>query len=95
MKYQQKDKALLKKAKNDNKYSLRTFNNTGRTRTLITKNNKIAVPRALQEPLVQWYHKQLCHPGQTCTELTVRQHLFGTDCLRRLKKYAPPAIRVN
>ena len=54
MKYQQKDKALLKKAKNDNKYSLRTFNITGRIRTLITKNNKIVISLALQDPLVHW-----------------------------------------
>ena len=37
MKYQQKDKALLKKAKNDNTYQLRTFNTAECTRTLITK----------------------------------------------------------
>ena len=28
----------------------------------------------LQKPLVQWYHTQLCHPGETRTELTIRQH---------------------
>ena len=86
MKYQQKDKALLKKAKNDKEYSLRTFNTAGRTRTLITKNNKIAVPGALQEPLVQWYHEQLCHPGQTRTELTVRQHFIWDGLSTTVKK---------
>ena len=37
MKYQQKDKALLKEAKNDNTYKLRTYNTAGHTRALITK----------------------------------------------------------
>ena len=95
MKYQQKDKALLKKAKNDKEYSLRTYTTAGRTRTLITKNNKIAVPGALQEPLVQWYHEQLCHPGQTRTELTVRQHFIWDGLSTTVKKYAPLVIRVN
>ena len=82
MKYQQKDKALLKKAKNDKMYKLRTYTTAGHTRTLITKNNKIVIPLALQEPIVHWYHEQLCHLGQTCTVLTV---FFVTDCLRQLK----------
>ena len=53
-----------------------TYTAAGRTRTLITKNNKIAVPGALQEPLVQWYHQQLCHPRQTRTDLAVHQHFI-------------------
>ena len=57
MKYQQKDKAHLKKAKSDKMYSLRTYTNAGRTRTLLIKNNKIVIPLALQEPMVHWYHE--------------------------------------
>ena len=95
MKYQQKDKALLKKAKNNNEYNLCTFNTAERTRTLLTKNNKIVIPRELQEPLVQWYHKQLCRPGQTRTELTVCQHFIWDGLSTTVKKYAPPVIRVN
>ena len=87
MKYQQKDKALLKKAKNDNTYKLRTFNTAGRTRTLITKDNKIAIPLALQEPIVHWYHKQLCHPGQTQTELIVHQYFIWDRLSMAFKKF--------
>ena len=76
MKYQRKDKALLKKGKKDKTHSLHTFNTAGRTRTLITKNNKMFIPLALQEPIVHWYHEQLCHPGQTRTELSVCQHFI-------------------
>ena len=71
MKYQQKDKALLKKAKNDNAYSICTFNTAGHTCALITKNAKIVITLELQEPIVQSYHEQLRHPGQTCTKLTI------------------------
>ena len=31
---------------------------------------------ALQDPIVHWYHKQLCDVGQTCTELTVCQNFI-------------------
>ena len=86
MKYQQKDNKLLQKSKNDKTYSLRTFNTAGRTRTLITKDNKIAIPLALQEPIVHWYHEQLCHPGQTRTELTVRQHFIWDRLSTTVKK---------
>ena len=76
MKYQQKDSELLQKNKNDNVYTLRTFTTVGRTCTLIVKDEKIVIPLALQEPIVQWYQEQLCHTGQTRTELTVRQHFI-------------------
>ena len=71
MKYQQKDNKILQKSKNDKIYSLRTFTTAGHTRTLITKDNKIVISLALQDPVVHWYHEQLCHPGQTRTKLTV------------------------
>ena len=86
MKYQQKDKALLKKAKNDKTYKLHTFTMAGRTHTLITKNNKIVIPLALQEPIVHWYHEQPCHLGQTCTELTVCQHFIWDRLSTTVKK---------
>ena len=76
MKCQQKDNKLLQKSKNDKKYSLRTFTTVGRTCTLIVKDDKIVIPLVLQEPVVHWYHKQLCHPGQIRTELTICQHFI-------------------
>jgi transposase InsO family protein len=41
---------------------------------LITKEDKIVLPRALQRKAVQWYHSTLLHPGETRTELTMSQH---------------------
>ena len=76
MKYQQTNNKLLQKIKNDKAYSLHTFTTAGRTRTLIVKDDKIVIPLALQQPVVHWYHKQLCHPGQKQTELTVCQHFI-------------------
>jgi hypothetical protein len=42
--------------------------------TLITKNDKIVLPKALQTEAVKWYHGALMHPGETRTELTMGQH---------------------
>ena len=52
LKYQQKDKVLLKKAKNDKTYAICTFTTAGRTCILLTKNKKIVIPLALQETIV-------------------------------------------
>ena len=37
-------------------------------------NNKICLPKALQNKTIDWYHEMLCHPGETWTEHTLRQH---------------------
>ena len=41
---------------------------------MITKDEKIVTPEILQERIVQWYYTFLCHPGETRTEQTIRQH---------------------
>ena len=43
-------------------------------RELICLNNKIIIPASLQKRVVEWYHNILCHPGETRTEQTIRQH---------------------
>ena len=85
MTHQQKDKKLLSKI-SDPAYALKEYRAAGKTRTLITNNNKICVPDLLQEPLVNWYHEQLCHPGMTRTELTVRQHFTWDGLTTTVKK---------
>jgi hypothetical protein len=41
---------------------------------LVTKDDKIVIPKALQHKAVQYYHCTLCHPGEQRTELTLSQH---------------------
>ena len=72
---QQKDNKLIENArKYPDRYTLRTFHGAGKTRRLICKENKICVPSTLQKRMVEWYHNHLCHPGETRTEQTIRQH---------------------
>ena len=73
-KQQQKDEELIQKLKENPKYSLKVFRGGGKERTLIVKDNKIVLPKTLQQRAVQWYHQQLCHPGMTRTEATISQH---------------------
>ena len=86
MKYQQKDKNLLNKLKNDSLYETKEYRTAGKVHTLITKDNKICVLGPLQQPIVTCYPEQLCRPGVTCTELTVRQHLIWDGLTTTVKK---------
>jgi len=44
------------------------------THELITKNDKIYVPKHLQDKCAEWYHLTLMHPGEQRLELTIGQH---------------------
>ena len=68
MKHQQEDIELLATAQKDNSYVIKDFTSAGRVRKLICLNDKIVIPKTLQKHVVQWYHVQLCHPGETRTE---------------------------
>ena len=81
MKYQQKDK----NPKTESLYVTKEYKTAGKVRTLITKDNKICVPEPLQKPIVNWYHKQLCHPVVNCTELTVCQHFIWVGLTTTVK----------
>ena len=88
--HQQADKHLQTLALNKKDYSLTQFHGGGKTRSLITKNDKIVVPETLQQQCLHWYHMSLCHPGATRMELTIRQHFtwkgLKTDVEKICKK---------
>ena len=71
---QQKDQALIQKVGTRDDYSIHTFHGGEKDRLLICKDGKIVVPKPLQARIVDWYHTMLCHPGETRTEETIRQH---------------------
>jgi Integrase zinc binding domain len=39
---------------------------------LLYYKDKIYIPQSLQPRVLSWYHEYLLHPGQTCTEQTIR-----------------------
>ena len=73
-KHQQQDEDLMEQLKTNPKYTLKTFRGGGKTRQIVCKNDKIVLPQSLQKRAVKWYHDQLCHPGESRTESTIRQH---------------------
>jgi cleavage and polyadenylation specificity factor subunit 1 len=60
-KYQAEDKACKKYAA-DKKFKTRTMEGH---KVLVNKNDKLVVPRKLQERILAWYHLYLRHPGAT------------------------------
>ena len=73
---QQKDSSLRTEAASNPNYHLKSFHGGGTTVMLICMKNKIVIPLSLQKEIVNWYHTQLCHPGETRTEQTIRQHFW-------------------
>jgi len=73
---QQKDKTLLGLAQTGKHYSLKEFHGGGRINRLLCYKDRIAIPKRLQNRIVQWYHTTLCHPGINRTEETISQHFY-------------------
>ena len=74
-KFQNEDTKLQQILKDEKSvYQLKEFRGGGKTLSLICFNDKIVIPKPLQQRLVQWYHTHLCHPGETRTEATIKQH---------------------
>ena len=64
-KAQETDSKLQQKLVSHKDYTLDTFRGGDKYHLLICRNNKICLPAALQKKTVYWYHKMLCHPGET------------------------------
>ena len=69
--YQDKNKEILKQVQNEiRKNPHSTFYTTKEVEgvDLVHKNNKILVPKILQEQVMNWYHSILVHSGCDCME---------------------------
>ena len=86
LKEQQEDSELVELARTNNKYTLKSFRGGGRSLSLICTKDKIIIPKSLQNKIVQWYHTHLCHPGETRTEATIRQHFTWKNLDKEVKK---------
>ena len=71
-KAQKTDAKLQQKLFSHKDYTLDTFRGGDQNHRLICRNKKICLPAALQKKTVDWYHKMICNPGETCTEHTLR-----------------------
>eukprot|EP00957_Ditylum_brightwellii_P087623 6670966-Ditylum_brightwellii.AAC.1 len=70
---QQKDEKLIEKAKTYKaEYNVKDFLGGGKKHQLICSKDKIVASTRLQDKIVEWYHKRLCHLGLTRTKVTIR-----------------------
>ena len=65
---------------------VQAFHGGGKTTDLACYKGRIAVPKALQLRIVQWYHDILCHPGRTRTEATIAQHFYWKNLRKDVEK---------
>jgi hypothetical protein len=70
--HQQKDGELMKKLRDKPGYSDTVLEGTD----LITHHDRIYIPHALRQHIVEWYHSMLGHPGEKRTVATITQHLI-------------------
>jgi hypothetical protein len=81
---QDKDKLIMKELmKSDNKYELSKIERTA----VLTLNGKICIPTAIKNPVIDWYHQYLCHPGDTRTEATIRNTMMWPGLTRNVKSH--------
>ena len=73
-KAQETDTKLKQKLVSHKDYTLNIFRGGDEDHRLICRRKKICSPTALHRKTVEWYHEMLCHPGETQTEHTIRQH---------------------
>jgi hypothetical protein len=79
---QRSNSKLLKLLQSHDEYSLKIFRGGGKRYGLVVYDDKIVIPTNLQRRVVEWYHEYLCHPGETRTEQTIRQHYtWGNLCM--------------
>lgn len=70
------DKSLQDLQRSSPHYHLHSFRGGEGPVKLLCYKERIVVPKTMQRQLVLWYHEQLCHPGETRTEQTIRQHFW-------------------
>ena len=58
-----------------NPYTLNTFCGGVKHLTLLCKDQRIVVPKTLQQRIAQWYHDNHMHPGILRFQLSI-QHYF-------------------
>jgi hypothetical protein len=73
---QKKDKKLQTRLHKPDQttYTKKTFRHSDKSYELVTRNDRIVIPKSLERKATEWYHTYLLHPGETRLELTLKQH---------------------
>ena len=74
---QQRDNKLQSRLTNNKErhlYRKKKFRHSDKSYELVTRDDKIVIPKSLERKVTEWYHTHLLHPGEKRLELTLRQH---------------------
>jgi hypothetical protein len=83
-KMQDTDKSLMKELmKSDHKYELTKIESTA----VLTLNGKIFIPTAIRNPVIDWYHQYICHPGATRTQATIQNTMTWPGLTRNVQSH--------
>jgi hypothetical protein len=83
-KMQDKDKSLMKELmKSDHKYELTKIERTA----VLTLNGKVFILTDIRNPVIDWYHQYLCHPGATRTKATIRNTVTWPGLTRNVQSH--------
>jgi hypothetical protein len=88
--YQRNDQDLQALIGTDSKISRKTFRGGEQ---LICHGERIYVPKALRNHVVDWYHTYLMHPGETRTEETIAQHLYWPNIRKTVLQHVKACPR--
>ena len=64
----------LRNPKEKHLYSTKSYKFSDMSYDLITRDDKIVIPKSMEKEVTEWYHEHLLHPGEKRLELTLRQH---------------------
>jgi transposase InsO family protein len=87
--HQAQDAILATIAHGNPLYTTRIVGN----KTVIYSHDKIVVPRSLQDKIIEWYHTNLAHPGETRTFKTIEQHFTWSTLQQDVQKYVSTCPR--
>ena len=85
-KFNKNDKPLIETAILNLDYSIQHFYKADKKYSLICEKQKIVVLKLLEKQVVEWYHNDLCRPGETRTELSIAQHFYWKNLRKTVRE---------
>ena len=66
----------METAKLNKDYTIKHFHGADKKYSHVCRKHKIVIHKLLEKQVVEWYRNALCHPGESCTDLSIAQHFY-------------------
>ena len=83
-KHQMADSKLMEALNNNLGYKIKAMD---QNQIVFNKDGLMPVPKILREPILSWYHINLCHPGVDRTEETIRRNFVWVNLREDVRAY--------